>query len=352
MTYRTGFMRVPEHEAVFEGWDFESADATRGMTSPILKLGFPAVSIVVSWIADTPPGTWIEILLRVRGKSAWSRWFSMGVWASGEAMIHRHSVEGQEDEFGSVATDTLDLKAVAETAQLRVSLFSEDGLAYPVVRVLGLSYATARCAVPVFPPGDSSLWNRVVPGVPAYSQMVYPDGGSVWCSPTCITMMEDYWRKPSGSCEARIRKNVAAVYDQVYRGCGNWVFNTAGVASAGLDAFAVRFSSLAQLEPWIAAGIPVALSISWNNGQNRILTGAPLQKSSGHLTLLVGFDATGNLLMHEPASADNEGVARRYLRAELEALWISASGGMAYLLYPHGHDVPAFPASGNEVSCF
>jgi len=182
----------------------------------------------------------------------------------------------------------------------------------------------------------------IVPGVPAYSQMIYPAGGKVWCSPTCMTMIGDYWRKPSGPCGDRIRANVAGVYDHVYRGCGNWAFNTACAASGGLEAFPVRFSSLSQLEPWIAAGVPVALSVSWNNEQNRVLTGAPVSKSSGHLTLLAGFDAAGNPVMNEPASPDDASVRRTYLRAELESRWISASGGMAYLVYPHGRDVPGF----------
>ncbi len=369
MPYRTGFIIYQKCEGAFDDWAFDTADATRklddrkfsgqvfpfyngrsyasrDMTSPELKLGFPCVSIVPSWMADTPSGTWVEILLRVCRETAWSRWFSMGVWASDEENVRRHSVEGQEDEFAAIATDTVNLKSPTDKVQLRARLFSEDGLSAPDIRALGLSYAGERSSVADFPSGDPSMWNMDVPEVPAYSQMVYPDGGKVWCSPTCLTMIEDYWRKPAGPCEDRIRRNVAGVYDNVYRGYGNWAFNTAFASSNadGMDAFPVRFSSLSQLEPWIAAGVPVAMSVSWNNDDGRALTGAPIPKSSGHLTLLVGFDAAGNPVMHEPASPDAASVRRTYLRSELEARWISASGGMAYIVYPHGREVPGFPS--------
>jgi hypothetical protein len=133
---------------------------------------------------------------------------------------------------------------------------------------------------------------------------------------------------------------VAGTYDAVYKGNGNWAFNTAYAASEGFDACVARFPSLASLEPWLAVGVPVALSVSWNNDEGRIFSGAPVSSSSGHLTLLVGFDGEGDPIMHEPASPADEYVHRTYRRAELEERWLSASGGACYLIYPQGHSVP------------
>src|SRR5829696_5849580 len=69
-------------------------------------------------------------------------------------------------------------------------------------------------------------------------------------------------------------------YDNGYRGNGNWPFNTAYAASYGLKASVNRFSSLGQVELWIAKGVPVIASISWGRGE---LTGTPIPASSGHL---------------------------------------------------------------------
>ena len=54
-------------------------------------------------------------------------------------------------------------------------------------------------------------------------------------------------------------KSVGYVYD----GGGNWAFNTAYAASAGLEAKVVRLKSLADAEQWIAHRVPVIASIAY-----------------------------------------------------------------------------------------
>jgi len=177
--------------------------------------------------------------------------------------------------------------------------------------------------------------------VPCCSQMVYENGGNVWCSPTSVSMVLGYWQGDEGPCETRVRAAVAGVYDYVYEGHGNWSFNAAYAGSgAGMEAYVARFTGLDRLEPWIAAGVPVVLSVSWNNGEGRMLSEAPVPKSSGHLTTLVGFDDYGSPVMNEPASPSNETVRRTYDRGELERCWLSASGGLAYLIFPVRIDGP------------
>src|ERR1044071_1262554 len=63
-----------------------------------------------------------------------------------------------------------------------------------------------------------------------------------------------------------------AVYDPAYRGTGNWVFNMAYAGSFdGMRACATRFDGLREVEDCIAAGIPVALSVSFDllNGKEK-----------------------------------------------------------------------------------
>ena len=139
-----------------------------------------------------------------------------------------------------------------------------------------------------------------------------------------------------------MRAAVEGVCDWVYDGHGNWPFNTAYAATQGLEAEVARFESLADAEPWIAAGIPVVISYYWHEGD---LTGAPIPTSDGHLAVLVGFDAAGNPIVNDPAAATDADVQRTYLRSELEHLWVKKSGGTAYLIYPTGHPVPATPGT-------
>ena len=172
--------------------------------------------------------------------------------------------------------------------------------------------------------------------------MVYPDGGTVWCSPTSTSMVLAYWAGDAGPCEPRVRAAVDGVYDWVYDGHGNWPFNTAYAAAQGLEAEVVRFESMADAERWVAAGVPVVISYYWHEGD---LTGAPIPSSNGHLAVLVGFDAVGNPIVNDPAAAADAEVQRTYLRSELEHLWVKKSGGTAYLIYPTGHAVPASPGA-------
>jgi hypothetical protein len=142
------------------------------------------------------------------------------------------------------------------------------------------------------------------------------------------------------SCETRVRAAVEGVYDWIYDGHGNWPFNTAYAATQGFEGYVARFTSLAKAEEYVAAGVPVIMSIAWGNGD---LTGADIDSTNGHLLVLVGFDAVGNPIVNDPASPTDASVQKTYLRSEFEALWLEASGGTVYLIYPAGRNVPALP---------
>lgn len=322
--------------------------------SPPVSLPFPVAAIIPSWNADTPAGSWIELLMQLTDAEPDSPWYSLGVWAGqGKApnqpaappgaRIWPHSVNDQGDERATVDTDTLRCHEPCDSFRLRVRLFSADGQALPTVRRIAITWSDPKPRIKDLATagqgGRPELWNQVLKGVPQCSQMVFADQGKVWCSPTALAMILGYWRVGS-PCEDLVPDTAAGVYDHIYKGHGNWVFNVAWAGSLGFEAQVVRFAALAELEPWLKAQVPVVLSISWNNQEGRPLTNAPVDKSSGHLTLLVGFDAEGNPVMNEPASPNPATVRRTYDRKELETRWLTASGGTVYLIYPRGHEVP------------
>lgn len=320
----------------YNGGSFVQGEAT----SPAVTSAFGFREAIASWEASTPTGTWVETFVRVQVSGTWSKWFSLGVWASDYATVRRHSVSSQADTVGHVATDTLlvtSKKAAATAWQVKVRLFSADGVATPTLRASAVTVSTSPETRPGVPPGDPARWNQVL-AVPQCSQMVYPDGGEVWCSPTSTAMVLKYWAGDTGGCEPQVRAAVSGVYDWYYRGHGNWPFNTAYAATQGFQAHVARYTSFAQLERWVSAGVPVILSVAWGKGE---LTGAPLSSVAGHLLVLVGFDAAGNAVVNDPAAASNTSVRRTYLRSELEPLWLQHSGGTVYLIYPQGWTVPA-----------
>jgi hypothetical protein len=320
----------------YNGGSFVQAE----VTGPIVTSSFGFREAIASYEASTPAGSWIEPMLRVQVNGAWTKWYSLGVWAADKSTVSRHSVGSQSDGVAYVATDTVvvSAKSAATAYQARVRLFSKDGLAIPSLHASAVTVSTSPSRVSSLPPGNSARWNTVL-SVPQCSQMVYPDGGNVWCSPTSTAMVLRYWAgDTTTACETHVRAALGGVYDWYYRGYGNWPFNTAYAATQGFQAHVTRFTSFAQLEPWISAGVPAIISVAWGKGD---LTGAPITSSNGHLMVVVGFDASGNPVVNDPAAASNSTVRRTYYRSELEPLWQSASAGTTYLIYPQGWTVPA-----------
>ncbi len=302
----------------YNGGDFWVGEAT----SPEMPADFAFTEAIASWNASTPPGSWVETQMRAQLDGRWTKWYNLGIWAAHTTTIQRHSVRLQGDGDGYVGIDTLVLtnkKAQASAFQIKLRLFSADGVAIPSVRNLSVAYSTGAPKKPALSAGNTDLWNTLL-DVPECSQMVYPDGGNVWCSPTSTSMVLGFWGIMPGDCEPRVRAAVEGVYDWIYDGHGNWPFNTAYAAATGLEGYVARFTSLDQAEAWVAAGVPVVASIAWGKGD---LTGAPIPSSAGHLMVIVGFDASGNPIVNDPAAASNDDVQRTYLRSEFEALWLA-----------------------------
>ena len=325
----------------YDGGSFFVGEAT----SPEISTAFSYKEAIASWNASTPAGSWVEVQFRAQYGTRWSKWYILGIWASDYSTIRRHSVQSQGDSDGFVAVDTFvssNKKAETNKFQLKLRLFSKDGAVTPSVRNASVAYSTSPPKSAVIPPNDHPLWNTGL-DVPECSQMVYPDGGEVWCSPTSTSMVLGYLNQggeDNVSCENRVRAAVDGVYDWIYDGHGNWPFNTAYASTFGYESYVARFTSLAKAEEFVAAGVPVIISIAWGKGD---LTGADIESTNGHLLVMVGFDANGNPLVNDPASPDNASVQKLYLRSEFEPLWLQASGGTVYLIYPQGAEVPALP---------
>lgn len=302
------------------------------IVSPEFTPQFEIASAVPSWNADTPEGTWIEIFLRAKLGDHWTRWYGLGNWSSSPDPLTRHSLEKEKDENAEVLTDTLNLLSSipAHSLQMKIRLRSFDGKATPVLRRAAVVVSNGQKKVYSPSVGDPQRWGKTL-DVPQFSQMVYPDGGNVWCSPTSTAMLLAYWDHYEGLPEPRVRDAVAGVYDPVYKGTGNWPFNMAYAASKGMKTCVTRLASLEFAEKYISAGIPLGMSISWKPGE---LSGAPVEKSDGHLVVLCGFDNEGNPVVNDPAAKEDAQVRRMYLRREFERVWRLTSGGAVYVVTP------------------
>ena len=112
----------------------------------------------------------------------------------------------QGDSDGFVAVDTFVSSNKKETTnkfQLKLRLFSANGsAAIPTIQNASVAYSTEAPKSASVSPGDSTKWDTLLT-VPECSQMVYPDGGEVWCSPTSTSMVLAYLDGYTGACEPR-----------------------------------------------------------------------------------------------------------------------------------------------------
>ena len=348
-------------------------------TTPVTEVGFGASELVASWNADTPAGTWIQVELQgTYTTGTRTPWYVMGRWASGDADIKRTSVDKQGDKTSSVWTDTFAIDDAAKGVllrayQLRLTLYRDPATtATPTVRAVGAMSSSVPDRFTVPPSAGGIAWGTEL-AVPRYSQNVhaghYPEydgGGEAWCSPTSTEMVIEYWgRRPTAADTAwvdptypdpTVNHAARSTYDHQYDGAGNWPFNTAYAASfPGLEGRVTRLHSLDELEHFIAAGIPVVTSQSFLASE---LDGAGYG-TSGHLMVVIGFTAAGDVIANDPASPSNDAVRHVYSRAQFEQIWLrtkrttasggtgSGSGGIVYLIKPTDVPWPTVTGSTN-----
>jgi Peptidase_C39 like family len=329
-------------------------------TSPAWQPSSTINDLVASWQATTPGDSSIETFLSVRLGDHWSQWYVMGRWALTTSAIPRTSVNGQKDADGTIYTDTYvpGPNGSPTAYRLRVTLHGSPS-ARPRVYQLGAT-TTSLTGAPAAT-STTTMRQTVDLPVPQYSQMTHAGefpafggGGEVWCSPTSTAMVVAYWhRGPTvadvaalgadpafdahGRADPQVDWAALHTWDVGYGGTGNWPFNTAYASSYGLDGSVQQDSSLRDVEEWVRRGVPVVASIAWNNADattDNDLAGAPIPKSGGHLLVVTGFTADGDVIVADPAAPTDATVHRTYRRAQFERDWLNSSTGTTYVIHP------------------
>ncbi len=335
-------------------------------TSPEIDPGFPFTELVASWNTVTPPGTWVETTARVVAEDgSRSKSYSLGRWSMDHGTINRTSVPDQGDDLADVSIDVLVARPGRTfiSWQLTVSLYRRAGIEATPELTLLAAVASAlppeRLPMPKRLPTDGS---DLALAVPTYSQQLYRNqhtrfsgGGQSWCSPTSTAMVLTFFGATPERAElARIGENqpnplvlhaAAHTYDWEY-GEGNWPFNTAYASELGMRSFVTRLRSLREAELFIAAGIPLVASVSFEDDQ---MAGAGYS-TEGHLMVIVGFTGAGDVIVNDPAShqiAKDSEVRMVYDRRQFRAAWLTGSGGIVYVIHPPELPLPEPPAEAN-----
>jgi len=351
---RGTLLSTPSRGSYADPYGRTIADERGTWTSATVRTPFAFDELIASWRATTPAGTWIDVQMRASGASRTTKWYTLAVWASGDDTIHRTTVKGQDDRDGRVNVDTFEKAEGAPeltSYELRVTLHRTAGsTATP-----GLTFLAAvvsRAATHAIPSAFGGVSRDL--DVPMLSQEThaghYPEydgGGEAWCSPTSTAMVLGFWKTgPSaadlaafpgtGHADGQVDHAARYTYDWSYSGAGNWPYNTAYAASyLGLEGFVTRLRSLREAELFIEAGIPLIASL------NGVLPGFLFTSTSGHLLVIRGFAANGDVITNDPAVRANVQARKQYPRADFERVWLSGSTGTVYVIHRGDVRLPA-----------
>jgi len=301
-------------------------------TSPEIVARIEWNELVVSW--NVPPGVHLKVEARAIYPDRATQYYTMGLWSDDPARFPRQSVRRQRDQDGTVRTDTLALSNLTRKVQVRITV-GGAGDQRPLKSV-GLSFCNSTVPLSALEP-NRAAWGKVLE-VPERRQGEYERGGG-WCSPTSLSMVLAYWSEQLHRPELNhtVPETAKAIGDGPRGDTGNWPFNT-GYAGlhAGMRAYVTRLEDIAELEDWIAAGIPVIISVSSYLTSDR--TSGP---DNGHLIVCVGFTDKGDVVVNDPGVSVRRNVrARRvYVREKVANAW-TKSKNTVYLIYPETAKVP------------
>lgn len=290
--------------------------------------------VLLSWNVVAPAGSGFCVELRVGrpGEDTWTPWLYVGDWGdtvpAGPRLTSCDAGRIDVDYFRSDERfDRLQYRIRAAGMAGREAALVVQRVAVCVSDLTGIPPAIVEPRPAVAPPPDPTLVHRRLP-VPFRNQSTdRPELAGRICSPASLSMLLAYRgvNVPTGHV-------AAACYDPTHDIYGNWPRAIQAAFSFGVPGYLTRFCDWNDVERMIAAGQPLIISI--RVGEADTLTGAPYQPTGGHVLVVSGFDAAGNVMVNDPALGHAEQGELVYLRSELERFWMRATGGTAYVLLP------------------
>lgn len=299
---------------------------------PVAVPGFEWKEAVVSWNLPTHWPATVEARPVVQGQPG--PWYTLARWSADPSTAPRTSIGNQDDALAAVDTDILRMRRAADAIELRLAFPRHLSPSSSAVR-LGVSLLAGQPTEPPAPP-ETNAWGRSI-DVPIRSQADYPEGIHSWCSPTSLTMLLAHWGRTLALADPSldVRPVAAAVHDPGWGGTGNWSFNVAHAGQhPGLNACVARLGGVGDLERWIVAGVPVAVSVSYA----QLKGAARARPGDGHLVVVSGFTPAGDVQVHDPGVA-RERVVRTFPRADFQRAW-DHSHRTAYLVWPESIPTP------------
>jgi hypothetical protein len=299
-------------------------------TGPQVQTAFAFTELLPSYNPSCPSETGVRLDVRVRDAKAgrWSSWLYLGSW--GKTIGKEKRVTRDDSLGGAVHIDYLTLGRPADAYQARLTFYSLalDESVNPAVRRVAVCYSGITGKADRIERGGGAnspgTWARDL-RVPFRAQGVeYKSIKGEICSPTSVSMVMQHWGFDRATAE-----NALAIYDAEYDLFGNWGRAVAWAGQNGFDAYLRRFRNFEQVKESIAAGQPIVASIRFKEGECPSFV---MKKTAGHLIVIRGMTAAGDLIVNDPASKEKgDGVV--YRAEDVRRAWLD-HGGVGYVIRP------------------
>ena len=269
-------------------------------------------------------------------ESAYGYQFTLEFTTRTEASLRRVDLDPIGDFQPAVAASALRDSSVVESAvdQFIVKVPLESALLRLVVSTVGsadlqrvpalLSVSTRRAdgstaSEKSRPNGDVDL------AVPCKSQMLLdPEISAHVCSPTCLSMLLDYHGRRTDVYEVirQVRHAPSGLY-------GVWPASVHVASRRGMLGYLLHFPSWDAARALLDLGLPIIASIRYEEGE---LTRSPIPRTSGHLLVIRGYDASA-VRVNDPAAPSADTVCREYDLKEFTRIWLGRAG-VGYVIFP------------------
>ena len=273
-----------------------------------------ATQFVPSFSALTDAAFSVRLELSARAGNAWSPWVAgVGLGPAPFAPL-------ADAPPLSVDVDVFRAATSIDAVRVRARVRAQAPAA--IVGAPWLLTLSAAAGPPSVPPRPS---RPVRLSVPPLSQME-TDATIAHriCSPTCVAMVLDFWRRPVSP--AALAAEMFHAGTDLY---GVWPAAIMAAARHGIAGYLLRFPDW-QAAAWcLEQGLPVIASIRYESGE---LTNAAVPQTRGHLIVLTGIDGD-EALVNDPAAPTSQSVRRRYTIDELARVWLERTG-VGYVLFP------------------
>ncbi|MDD6172734.1 MAG: peptidase C39 family protein [Elusimicrobiaceae bacterium] len=287
------------------------------IASKAIKAPFDFNSLTLSLSAKLNKNSAVLVESAVKTDKGWSGLYKL-FYVSAD---YKKTFKPQKDDFASVEGDILFPKKSASAFKYQLTVLGKAKIDFLTAAFTknGAKYDSSLALETL------DLKDFEIPLKPI-SQMQYADKKlrTRICSPACLTMVLNYYGK-----KVSLEDALKGVYDEESAIYGTWPLNTAFAAQQGLGAGVVRCSSLAQAEGELYKGRPLIASIAYKEGQ---LKNAAVKSTQGHLVVICGFDAEGNVIVMDPAAKTEKEVRRVYDRKQFASAWIKNKKGLAYAI--------------------